>query len=74
MADNDESAEANGPADTDQEAPSRPPPGGAGGLASGLQPGGTLPGGGPGTGAGSIGTGGGATGGVDTGDVRKGTQ
>ena len=71
MADDDAATKANSPANTDHEAPSRPPPGGAGGLASGLQPGGTLPGGGPGTGAGSIGTGGGATGGVDTGDVRK---
>jgi hypothetical protein len=39
------------------------------GLASGLQPGGTLPGGGPGAGAGGIGTGGGSTGGVGTGNV-----
>ena len=74
MADQDGSTEANSPANTDHEAPSRLPPGGAGGLASGLQPGGTLPGGGPGTGAGSLGTGGGATGGADTGDVRKGVQ
>jgi hypothetical protein len=33
-----------------------------GGLASGLQPGGTTPGGGAGAGAGSLGTGGGSTG------------
>lgn len=74
MADDDRSAEANGPADKDQAVHSRPPPDSGDGLASGLQPGGTLPGGGPGTGAGSIGTGSGATGGVDTGNVRKGAQ
>ena len=46
------------------------PPSGVGGIASGLQPGGTVPGGGPGTGAGSIGTGGGSTSGAATGSVR----
>lgn len=40
---------------------------GSGGLASGLQPGGTSPGGGPGASVGSIGTGGGATGGAPSG-------
>lgn len=42
-----------------------------GGIASGLQPGGTVPGGGPGASTGSIGTGGGSTGGAPTGSVKR---
>lgn len=42
-----------------------------GGIASSLQPGGTVPGGGPGASAGSIGTGGGSTGGAPTGSVKR---
>jgi hypothetical protein len=44
-----------------------------GGVASGLQPGGTIPGGGPGTGVGSLGTGGGSTAGDATGTPARGT-
>lgn len=48
------------------DAPARP-----GGVASGLQRGGTVPGGSPGAGMGSVGTGGGSTGRTATGNVRK---
>jgi hypothetical protein len=41
------------------------------GLASGIQPSGTVPGGSPGAGGGSIGPGGGSTGGAATGNVTK---
>jgi hypothetical protein len=55
------------------DAPEAPAPqGGAHGIASGHNPGGTLPGGGPGAGLGSIGTGGAATGGAPTGSVKRG--
>jgi hypothetical protein len=46
--------------------------GGAHGIASGHNPGGTAPGGGPGAGLGSIGTGGASTGGGPTGSVKHG--
>ena len=46
--------------------------GGAHGIASGHNPGGTAPGGGPGAGLGSIGTGGAYTGGAPTGSVKQG--
>lgn len=46
--------------------------GGAHGIASGHNPGGTLPGGGPGAGLGSLGTGGASTGGAPTGSVKRG--
>ena len=45
---------------------------GAGGIASGVQRGGTNPGGGPGAGLGSLGTGGASTGGSATGNVKRG--
>ncbi|WP_372623176.1 hypothetical protein [Falsiroseomonas sp.] len=45
---------------------------GAGGIASGVQRGGTKPGGGPGAGLGSLGTGGASTGGAATGNVKRG--
>lgn len=50
-----------------------PPGSGAGsqGLASGLQPGGSIPSGGPGTGVGSVGTGGGSTAARPTGTAAK---
>ncbi len=44
-----------------------------GGVASGLQPGGTIPGGGPGTGMGSLGTGGNSTAGDASGTPVHGT-
>ena len=44
-------------------------PGGAGGVASGLQPGGVRPGGGPAATKGGIGTGGGSTAGKPSGSV-----
>jgi hypothetical protein len=58
------------------EAPPVPPAtkgvgGGAHGIASGHNPGGTSPGGGPGAGLGSIGTGGASTGGGSTGSVKQ---
>ncbi|CAA9272393.1 MAG: hypothetical protein AVDCRST_MAG04-3168 [uncultured Acetobacteraceae bacterium] len=58
------------------EAPPAPPAtkgvgGGAHGIASGHNPGGTSPGGGPGAGLGSIGTGGASTGGGSTGSVKQ---
>jgi hypothetical protein len=46
--------------------------GAADGIASPLQPGGTVPGGGPGASQGSLGTGGGQTGGRDSGAVKRG--
>lgn len=49
-----------------------PAGGGAHGIASGHNKGGTLPGGGPGAGLGSIGTGGGSTGGAPTGSAKRG--
>ena len=52
--------------------PDGPAAGGAAGLSTRLQPGGTLPGGGPGAGLGSLGTGGGSTGGAPTGAVKRG--
>ena len=48
-------------------------PGGAGGIASGLQPGGVRPGGGPAATQGSVGTSGGSTAGKPSGSV-SGTQ
>jgi hypothetical protein len=42
-----------------------------GGIASSLQPGGTIPGGSPGAGLGSIGTGGGSTAGKASGNAAK---
>jgi hypothetical protein len=59
------------------EAPPVPPAtkgvgGGAHGIASGHNPGGTSPGGGPGAGLGSIGTGGAPTGGGSTGSAKRG--
>ena len=45
--------------------------GAAGGVTSGLQPGGTTPGGGPGTSSGSIGTGGASNANKDTGALRR---
>jgi len=56
----------------EREARSSSAPGGPGGLASGVQPGGTAPGGGPGASQGSIGTGGGATGGAPSGNRKSG--
>ncbi|HEV7254905.1 MAG TPA: hypothetical protein VGN97_17620 [Mesorhizobium sp.] len=47
------------------------PVGGAAGLATTLQPGGTLPGGGPATSEGSIGTGGGQTADRDSGSLKR---
>jgi hypothetical protein len=50
----------------------QPPSSGSGnGLASGLQPGGTIPGGGPGAMIGSIGTGGGSNDNEATGDAGR---
>ena len=49
----------------------KPVPGGSGGVASGLQPGGTAPGGQPGATRGSIGTGGASTAGEPSGNVAK---
>ena len=46
--------------------------GGASGLATSLQPGGTLPAGGPGAAQGGLGTGGGSTAGGDSGAVKRG--
>lgn len=48
------------------------PVGGAAGLATSLQPGGTLPGGGPAASQGSIGTGGGQTADHDSGSLKRG--
>jgi hypothetical protein len=45
---------------------------GPGGLASALQPGGTIPGGGPGASQGSLGTGGGSTAGSPSGSLKRG--
>ncbi|HEX2134616.1 MAG TPA: hypothetical protein VHG30_01745 [Microvirga sp.] len=55
----------------DTGGPSAKPPRQPGGIASGLQPGGTSPGGGPGASAGSVGTGGAQTGGGASGSVKK---
>ncbi len=52
--------------------PSDKPPRAPGGLASGLQPGGTTPGKSPGASVGSIGTGGGSTGNNPSSAVKKG--
>ncbi len=68
--------------DTAQQAPGEETPpapsatagvgGGAPGIASGHNPGGTLPGGGPGAGLGGIGTGGASSGGAPTVSVKQG--
>jgi hypothetical protein len=47
------------------------PKGPAGGLSTGLQPGGTVPGKSPAAGVGSIGTGGGSTANKETGTVKR---
>jgi hypothetical protein len=61
------------PADeAERKVPGSSAPGGPGGVASGLQPGGTAPGGGPGASEGSIGTGGGSTGGAPSGNRKNG--
>ncbi len=57
--------------DVKREKPTHPHPRQAGGLSTGLQPGGTVPGGGPGASVGSVGTGGAPTGNAPSGGVKK---
>ncbi len=56
----------------DHESAGGTPPRTPGGLASGLQPGGTIQGKSPGASVGSLGTGGGSTGNSPSGAVKKG--
>jgi hypothetical protein len=69
--DADDAARGDKEHEKEQGSDAKPPPRQPGGIASGLQPGGTSPGGGPGASAGSIGTGGAQTGGGASGSVKK---
>ena len=72
MTGNDQSKTGKAEHDPEQDpTPTTHDPGNPGGLATKLQPGGTVPGGGPGASTGSIGTGGGSTGAAPTGSVKR---